>query len=374
MKYYIIAGEASGDLHGANLMKQLKTLDHKAKFRCWGGNKMQAQQGFIVKHLNELSYMGFWEVLINLRTILKNISLCKSDILHWKPDAIILIDYPGFNLRIAEFAKKNNIKVIYYISPQLWAWKQSRIKKIKRYVDKMLVILPFEKTFYEKFDFEVDFVGHPLIDVIDDEKEKLVSKTQFQSQNNLTDRPIVAILPGSRKQEISSMLKIMTQVLPFFPEYQFIIAGISSHPPGFYEAFMKKSNVAIVYDQTYPLLQNASAAIVASGTATLEAALFNTPQIVCYKGGDISYQIAKRLVKVKYISLVNLVMNKLIVKELIQNKFNPENLKIELNKLLNDDQYNKKILEGYESLKHSLGGAGASKNASKIIFNYLNKQ
>ncbi len=374
MKYYIIAGEASGDLHGANLMKHLKQLDGEAVFRCWGGDKMKARGGDLIKHYNDLSFMGFWEVLINIHIILRHIRFCKTDIIEWRPDTVILIDYPGFNLRIAEFAKKNNIKVIYYISPQLWAWKQSRIKKIKTCVDKMLVILPFEKTFYRKFNYEVEFTGHPLIDAIEAEKKRFLSTEDFLSKNNLPSRPVIAILPGSRKQEISKMLKIMALIVKFFPDYQFIIAGILSHSTAFYERFLQKSNVAIVYDQTYQVLQSASAAIVASGTATLEAALFKTPQVVCYKAGKISYHIARKLIKVKYISLVNLVMDRIVVKELIQKDFNPHSLKKELNKLLNDQQYRNNMLTGYAEMKNKLGGAGASKNASKIIYNYLREE
>ena len=374
MKYYIIAGEASGDLHGANLMKYLKEQDPDAYFRFWGGDKMKAQGGNLVEHVNNLAFMGFWEVLINLKKILKNISFCKADILKWNPDAVILIDYPGFNLRIAEHAKKHGIKVIYYISPQLWAWKQSRIKKIKRYVDKMLVILPFEKNFYKKFNYEVDFVGHPLIDALENEKKKFTNTENFLAKNHLTSKPVIAILPGSRKQEISKMLKIMSQVVSYFPGYQFLIAGISSYSPSFYEKFTKNSNVNIVYDQTYQLLQSSSAAIVASGTATLETALFNIPQVVCYKAGKISYYIARKLVNVKfvkYISLVNLIMGKMIVKELIQKEFNPESLKKELNKLLNDNQYRNNMLEGYIELKNKLGSTGASEKAAQLIYNYL---
>ncbi len=371
MKYYIIAGEASGDLHGSNLMKHLKRMDVNASFRCWGGEKMKAQGATLVKHINELAFMGFWEVLVNLRTIFKQIRLCKEDIKKWKPDAVILIDYPGFNLRIAEYAKTNNIKVIYYISPQLWAWKQSRIKKIKKYVDKMLVILPFEKDFYKKFNYNVEFPGHPLIDVIEDEKKKIEANSNFLIINDLPKKPIVAILPGSRKIEISKMLKIMTTVAESFTDYQFIIAGISSYSPDFYNKFIKKPNVKIVYDQTYSLLKSSEAAIVTSGTATLETALFNVPQVVCYKAGKISYSIARRLIKVKYISLVNLIMDKLIVKELIQNNFNTYSLKKEIKKILYDRNYRKEITNNYNDMKYKLGGTGASENASNIIYNYL---
>ncbi len=374
MKYYIIAGEASGDLHGANLIKHLKDSDTEADFRCWGGDKMKAQGATIVKHVNDLSFMGFWEVLINLPAILKSIRFCKKDILSYKPNALILIDYPGFNLSMAKFAKKNNIKTIYYISPQLWAWKQSRIKTVKRYVDKMLVILPFEKIFYNKFNYDVEFTGHPLIDAIESEKKKLISKENFIKKNNLPDKPIIAILPGSRKIEISKMLKIMAQIVKFFPDYQFVIAGISSLMPSFYEKFTKKTNVTIIYDQTYQILHSASAAIVASGTATLETALIKTPQVVCYKAGMISYHIAKKIVKVKYISLVNLVMDRIVVKELIQNDFNPNYLKDELYRLLTDEQYRNEMLEAYNKLENKLGGAGASKNAANIIYNYLKEE
>ena len=364
MNYYIIAGEASGDLHASNLMKELKVLDANAKFRCWGGDLMKAQGADLVKHYRELAFMGFTEVLMNLRTILSNIDFCKKDILEHKPDVLILVDYPGFNLRIAEFAKAEGIKVFYYISPQIWAWKQSRVHKIKRVVDKMFVILPFEKEFYQRFDYPVDFVGHPLLDAV----------VNYSNEPNTlsvtTDKPIIALLPGRRKQEISAMLPLMLSMKKQYSNYQFVIAGAPSQPKEFYQTFIEDTDVKIVFNQTYQLLQKAQVAMVTSGTATLETALFGVPEVVCYKGGAISFAIAKQLVKVKYISLVNLIMDKEIVKELIQNELNETNLKIELDKLLNADSRNK-MLSDYAELTTKLGGAGASKKTAGLMIDYL---
>lgn len=364
MKYYIIAGEASGDLHASNLMRELKVLDANAQFRCWGGDLMKAQGADLVKHYRDLAFMGFTEVLMNLRTILKNIDLCKKDISQYKPDVLILVDYPGFNLRIAEFAKASGIKVFYYISPQIWAWKQSRVHKIKRVVDKMFVILPFESEFYQRFDYTVDFVGHPLLDAI-------ANSPEYAAKLNITtNKPIIALLPGSRKQEINTVLPLMLGMLKHYPDYEFIIAGAPSQSAEFYETFTKDYNVKIVFNQTYQLLQKAQAALVTSGTATLETALFGVPEVVCYKGGSISYAIAKQLIKVKYISLVNLIMNKEIVKELIQHELNENNLKTELDKLL-DPAGRTKIMQDYAELKQALGGAGASKKTAALMINYL---
>jgi len=321
MKYYIIAGEASGDLHASNLMKALTERDAAAEFRCWGGDKMQAAGGILVKHYRELAFMGFAEVLLNLRTILKNIRFCKKDLKNYKPDVLILVDYPGFNMRIAEFAKLNAIPVHYYISPQIWAWKESRIHKIKRTVDHMYVILPFEKDFYEKkHQFPVHFVGHPLIDAI--AQYSKVDEVAFRKQHQLSDKPIIALLPGSRKQEIKQMLTVMLSISPQFPDYQFIIAGSPSQEAAFYQPFIANSQVQLLTNKTYDILSIASAAVVTSGTATLETALFKVPQVVCYKGSWLSYQIGKRLVKLKFISLVNLIMDSQIVSELIQNEMN----------------------------------------------------
>ncbi len=360
MKYYIIAGEASGDLHGSNLFKEIKQLDLNAEFRCWGGDLMKSQGAEIVRHINELAFMGFAEVLLNIRTILGNISFCKKDILNYKPDVLVLIDYPGFNLRIAEFAKKNGFKVIYYISPQLWAWKQSRVKIIKKYVDRMIVILPFEKDFYTKHNFNADFVGHPLLDAI--ENNVYADKILTQKES----KPIIAILPGSRKQEVKKMLPVMAKISNNFPDYRFIIAGVSSLDQNYYKKLIGNRNIEIAYSATYELLSKAKAALVTSGTATLETALFEVPEVVCYKGNYISYRIARSVIKIKYISLVNLIMDQEIVKELIQQDFNEEQLILELKKIL-DPINSKKLKESFITLKSKLGGKGASFKAAEII-------
>lgn len=371
MNYYLIAGEASGDLHGANLMKSISKLDKNAKFRCWGGDLMRAQGGFMVKHYRDLAFMGFAEVLLNISTILKNIKFCKADIKSNKPDVLILIDYPGFNLRIAEFAKKQGIKVFYYISPQIWAWKQNRVHKIKRIVDKMFVILPFEEDFYKRFKYNVDYVGHPLLDAIEEFNSEKLSFSEFVQNQNLDQKPIVAILPGSRKQEISKMLEVMLSIAPFYKDYQFVIAGAPSIDPGFYDPFIKRNNIKIVYNSTYELLQHSTAALVTSGTATLETALFGVPEVVCYSGGAVSYHIAKRLIKVKYISLVNLIMDEQVVKELIQDDFNAQKLKIELDDLLFNEQKRQILFQKYFELRKKLGNKGASERAASIMINNL---
>ena len=364
MKYYIIAGEASGDLHASNLMKELKAQDPSAQFRCWGGDLMKAQGAELVKHYRDLAFMGFTEVLMNIRTIFRNIDLCKKDIMDHRPDVLILVDYPGFNLRIAEFAKAEGIKVFYYISPQVWAWKQSRVHKIKKIVDRMFVILPFEKEFYERFDYKVDFVGHPLLDAVAN-----YSSTP-DSPPLKEPKPIIALLPGSRRQEISVMLPLMLSMRKYYPDHQFIVAGAPSQPEEFYRELINSPEIHLVFGQTYHLLQRAKAALVTSGTATLETALFSVPEVVCYKGGKISYLIARQLIKVKYISLVNLIMDKEIVKELIQDELNEKNLKIELDKLL-DDKFRVKMLSDFDELKKKLGGSGASATAARLMVNYL---
>jgi len=365
LKYYIISGEASGDLHASNLMKALKVEDRHAEFRFWGGDLMEAVGGTLVKHYRDLAFMGFAEVVMNLRTILNNIKYCKKDLLEYAPDVLILVDYPGFNLRIAEFAKKNGITVHYYISPQIWAWKENRISKIKRDVDQMYVILPFEKEFYEdKHNFPVHFVGHPLLDAIANRKP--VDPKKFSKENSLNDKPIIALLPGSRKQEITKMLSVMLQMAPKFPDHQFVIAGAPSQERSFYESFLKDENVAIVENKTYDLLSVSAAAIVTSGTATLETALFKIPEVVCYKGNEISYQIGKRLVNVKYISLVNLILDKEVVTELIQDQFNDVNLENELFKIL-DHKEREIMFDHYYQLEQALGGKGASDNTAKLI-------
>jgi len=367
VKYYIIAGEASGDLHASNLMKAIQQKDADADFRFWGGDLMQQVGGNLVKHFRDLAFMGFVEVLLNLRTILKNISFCKKDIVSWNPDVLILVDYPGFNLRIAEFAHQKGLKVIYYISPQVWAWKKGRVKTIKKVVDKMLVILPFEKDFYAGYGTEVDFVGHPLLDAL--QQEKHLPKKQFQKQNNLPDKPIIALLPGRRKQEVAKMLEVMLQNVALFPKYEFVIAGVSTVGKEFYNQFLINDSVKVLFNQTHDILYHADAAMVTSGTATLETALIGTPEVVCYRGNRLSYEIARRIIKVKYISLVNLIMDKLVVKELIQDELTPSNLKNELEKLLNNRFYREKQLSDYNNLREKLGKSGASIKAAQIINN-----
>lgn len=368
MKYYIIAGEASGDLHASNLVASLKKIDGNAVFRGWGGDLMELKGVNIIKHYKDLAFMGFWEVLKNLKTIMKNLSFCKQDILSFQPDVLILVDYPGFNLRIAEWAKKNNIKVVYYISPQVWAWKENRVKKIKKYVDKMLVILPFEKTFYEKHHFEVAYVGHPLLDAISNFNPE--TKETFYKKNELNDKPIIALLPGSRKQEIEKMLPLMLSVTDSFNDYQFVVSKAPSVDEHFYKKLIKNKAI-LCKSSSYDLLSYAKAALVTSGTATLETALFKVPQIVCYKGNNISYQIAKRVINVKYISLVNLIYDDEVVKELIQYDLTTQNLKLELQKILTPDN-RKAILEKYETLIQKLGEGGASDKAAEQIWHFLN--
>lgn len=369
MKYYIIAGEASGDLHGANLMKNIFKHDAQAEIRFWGGDLMQQTGGTLVKHYRDLAFMGFAEVLMNLKTILNNIKVCKADILAFQPDVIIYIDYPGFNMRIAEWAKKLGIKNHYYISPQIWAWKENRIKAIKRDVDKMYVILPFEKDFYEtKHHFPVEFVGHPLIDAIHNRPK--TDATAFKKENGLDERPIIALLPGSRKQEIAKMLSQMLSVIKNFPDYQFVIAGAPSQEFSFYQQFLTNDQVHFISNKTYDLLSVAHAALVTSGTATLETALFKVPEVVLYKGNWISYQIAKRVITLKYISLVNLIMDKEVVTELIQDDCNPKKIKTELQKLLNTED-RAALLKNYDLLEEKLGGEGASEKTAQLIINSI---
>jgi lipid-A-disaccharide synthase len=366
MKYYIIAGEASGDLHGSNLIKQLAIQDPNYSIRCWGGNLMEAAGGMLVKHYRDLAFMGFAEVIKNLPTILSNLRFCKTDILQYKPDVLILIDYPGFNLRIAEWAKQQGFKVVYYIAPQVWAWKANRVKKMRQNIDLMLCILPFEKTYFKsEWDWEVSYVGHPLIEVIED----------FKASNQLSKKPIIALLPGSRKQEIAKKLPIMLSVAPHFPNYEFVVAQAPGQEADFYTPFLNgQSNVKIVKDSTYKLLLESSAALVTSGTATLETALFGVPEVVCYKGSNISYQIAKRLVKIKFISLVNLIMDKEIVKELIQDALTTEQLIKALNQLLTNPQHLTQLKEAYATLYERLAAGGhASENAAKEIMVFLNQ-
>jgi lipid-A-disaccharide synthase len=346
-------------------MKALKQKDPEADFRFWGGDLMEKAGGTLVKHYRELAFMGFSEVVMNLRTIFKNISYCKKDIEQFSPDVLIFIDYPGFNFRIAKWARKKGLRTHYYISPQLWAWKENRITAVKRDIDEMYVILPFEKKFYEgKHNFPVHFVGHPLLDAIEQRKE--ISENGFLKTHNLPNKPIIALLPGSRKQEISKMLATMLKVVDHYPDYQFIIAGAPSQEAEFYAPFIKKQNVFLLDNKTYDLLAHSTAALVTSGTATLETALFNVPEVVCYKGSFISYNIAKRIIDLDFISLVNLIMDREVVKELIQGDFKVKNLKSELDLILEDTE-RQHIFENYRRLKKKLGGPGASQRTAELI-------
>lgn len=368
MKYYIIAGEASGDLHGSNLMREIFKLDTDAEIRFWGGDLMQDVGGTLVKHYRDLAFMGFAEVVMNLRTILNNMKFCKKDILSFNPDAIIFIDYPGFNMEIAQWAKKRNMPTHYYISPQIWAWKENRITKIKRYIDHMYVILPFEKKFFEeKHHYKVHFVGHPLLDAIG--RQPKVDTSKFLTDYHLDSRPIVALLPGSRKQEVRKMLELMLSVTDLYPNYQFVIAGAPSLERDFYTPYLSDS-VKFVSNKTYELLASSHAALVTSGTATLETALFKVPEVVCYRANPISYQIAKRIITLKYISLVNLIMDREVVKELIQDELNTNNIAQELDKILSGNHRNI-MLQDYEDLSQLLGSGGASERTANLIIKSL---
>ena len=365
MKYYIIAGEASGDLHGSNLIKAILEKDTEAQIRCWGGDLMKKAGGALAKHYKEMAFMGFIEVLSNLSSIFKNISFCKKDISQFGPDVIIFIDFSGFNLRIAKWAKENRFATHYYISPQVWASREGRVKKIKKYIDHMYVILPFEASFYKKHDVIVNFVGHPLLDAINN--ANVQDDKTFRTTHNLhIERPIIALLPGSRKQEVEKMLSVMLAMVPKFEDFQFVIAGAPSLEPSFYRAFITTKNVHFITGATYDLLHNAHSALVTSGTATLETALFKVPQVVCYKGNWLSYQIAKRIITLKYISLVNLIMDKEVVKELIQNDLTPTNLTTELKKIIEGPQ-RALMLNSYDKLANKLGGTGASERAAHLI-------
>ena len=374
MKYYIIAGEASGDLHGSNLIKELKNINPSSTFRCWGGDLMKSQCNKLVMHYDDFSYMGFLEVIVNAKKILSYISLCKKDIEEYNPDVIIYIDYPGFNMKIAEWAKRKNFINHFYISPKVWVWKEYRVKKIKRVIDKMYVILPFEEGFYiNKHNYKVDFVGHPLLDAIDNQKE--FNRQEFLTKNKLSSKPVIALLPGSRNQEIIKLLPLMLDVVSNFNDYQIIIAGAPNKSINYYEKIIlsnkeSRSSIKVICNQTYDILRISSAAIVTSGTATLETALFKVPQVVCYKTSMISYLIGRLLIhNLKFISLVNIILDKHVVKELIQNNCNKDNLVIELQKILNKSDRSL-MLKEYELLHKKLGGKGASKKTAELISKY----
>lgn len=370
MKYYIIAGERSGDLHASNLMKEILKLDSEADFRFFGGDFMQNVGGELVTHYREMAYMGFLDVFLNLDKVWANIKRCKSDIASYNPDALVLVDYSGFNLRIAKFIKKNHpqIPIHYYIAPKIWAWYQSRANKIKKIIDYMYVILPFERSFYQKFNYEVNYVGNPCVDAV----KQFIPNPNFLKDNNLSEKPILAVLPGSRKGEVDHMLHFMVSILPGFRDYQFVIAGVNNLDAKYYEAFHREGVVTVVYEQTYDLLAHAKAALVTSGTATLETALFKVPQVVCYATSTISYLIIKALIKVKYISLVNLIAQNQVVKELIQDEFSPTNVMEEMKEILKNEEYRNQIIDGYDEIIHILGKENASENTAKLICGSLN--
>ena len=368
MRYYIIAGEASGDLHASNLVAEIKKKDKKAEFRGCGGDLMKAQGVDLLKHYRTMAFMGFVEVAVNLRKVLDNIAQCKKDIIEYQPDALILVDYPGFNLRIADFAHEKGFKVLYYISPQVWAWKRRRVKKIKKSVNKMIVIFPFEEAFYKEYGVDVTYVGNPLLDELS--KSGTPNRSIFLRRNSLGEkREIIALLPGSRTQEVKRILPVMLKVVPHFPDYQFVIGGVSSLDKSLYKKIIGNTDVFLIENQTYELLQNSSAAVVTSGTVTLETALFTVPEVVCYKATGFSYLLAKWMIKVKYISLVNLVMDKEVVKELIQSDLTEKNIVTELERLLHDGKRQRQILEDYDELRDRLGNAGASEKAAEIVVN-----
>jgi lipid-A-disaccharide synthase len=372
MKYYIIAGEASGDLHGSNLIRSLKQADADAQIRCWGGELMQTEGGTLVKHYRETAYMGIFEVMANAKKIAANFAFCYDDIASFRPDVVILIDYPGFNLRIAKWAKTQGIKVFYYISPKVWVWKESRVKHIKKYVDRMFVIFPFEKDWYaQRHQYEVDYAGNPLIDAIEERKKSILPRSEFILTNNLKDKPIIALLPGSRKQEITRLLPIMSQVAAKYSSCQFVIAGTSAFNLSFYQEY-GSAQLPVVFNQTYELLFHSAAAVVASGTATLETALFRVPQVVCYRINPATYIFGKPLIPIKYFSLVNIIMDKEVVRELLQ--FNlVRDISVELDKILNDTTYRNKMLASYDSLHQKCGGAGASVRVAELMVSYLKK-
>ncbi|MBI5540961.1 MAG: lipid-A-disaccharide synthase [Bacteroidia bacterium] len=370
MKYYVIAGEASGDLHASNLIQEIKEFDPSSEFRGWGGDLMISKNVNVVKHIKELAFLGITEVIANIRTIKKNFKFCEQDIVSYSPDVLILVDYPGFNLRIAKFAKSKGFKIFYYISPTVWAWHQSRVEQVRKYVDKMFTILPFEKEFYKKFNIDVEFVGHPLLDAIANEQKNIPPFNEFCIQNKLSGKPIIAILPGSRKQEIKKKLPLMLKIVEYFNDFQFVIAGAPSISVDFYNQYMDNQKVPIVFGKTYQILKNAQSAIVTSGTATLETALFNIPQVVCYKTSPLTYIIAKLFVSIKHISLVNIILNKESITELIQGKLTVNNLKNELT-LITTGEKREQILSDYELLSKLIGEPGASKRIAKIMVELL---
>ncbi|NLC50511.1 MAG: lipid-A-disaccharide synthase [Bacteroidales bacterium] len=376
MKYYIIAGEASGDLHASNLMQAIKEKDENAEFRFFGGDLMQQVGGTLVKHYRELAFMGFVPVLLNLKTILRNLEICKKDIVKFVPDVVILVDYPGFNLKIAKYLKQNtSIPVTYYISPKIWAWKEYRIKDFKKYVDQMLCILPFEVDFYKKHNYPVSYVGNPTVDAIEKREDKDQTFQEFIELHKLDDKPIIAILAGSRKQEIEDNLPHMLKAIEVFKSHQVVIAGAPGIDKSFYNKTLQNNNATLLFGQTYNILSQANVALVTSGTATLETALLNVPQVVCYKTPipKLVYWVFKNMLHTPYISLVNLIANKKVVRELFAKFFSVENIHDEIEKLLFDPKYRKNMLSEYKLIQEKLGTENASNKAAKLIYDRLTK-
>ena len=372
MRYYLIAGEASGDLHGSNLMKALKETDAQAEFRYYGGDLMQAAGGSLVKHYREMAFMGFIDVLVNIRTIIKNMQLCKKDILQFSPDALILIDYAGFNLRIAGFSYRNSIRTFFYISPKVWAWKKKRIIKLKKYIHKLFVIFPFEVEYFRKNGLEVEFYGNPLLDALSQFKNSEASVADFRKENGISGKPVVALIGGSRRHEISRCLPEMVKASKEFPEYEFVVAGTAAIPKEHYNKILQGSNIKIIFNQTYQLLQNAYAAVVTSGTATLETALFRVPQVVIFKTGTFTYHIGKFFVKIRFFSLVNLIAGREVVKELLQFNLSGD-IAVELKRICQDKIRRNEILEGYDQIISSLGSEGTSNRIAKRIWELAGK-
>jgi len=375
MKYFLIAGEPSGDIHGAGLMEEIRKEDSESEFMYCGGDKMSEQGGVLIKHYRDMAFMGILPVILNLNKIQQNFSECKANIKAFKPDCLILIDYPGFNLKMAEFARKEGIKTVYYISPKIWAWNTGRVKKIKAFIDEMYTIFPFETSFYKKYNYEVNYVGNPVSDLINRELEKEVNFEKFCSENNIDRKPIIALLAGSRRNEITSILPILERLPEKFPEYQFVIAGAPGNSPEFYQSVMK-TNLKVIFNRTYDLIRISRAAVVASGTATLETALLGTPHVVCYKMGMGWFLeiFRNQILKTKYFSLVNLVAEKEVVKELFQSQLTIDNISLELNNILAEGKSREIMLRDYQKISEKLTSQGAAKNAAKQIVGTLKKQ
>lgn len=373
MKYYIIAGEASGDMHAANLMKQLKIRDAGAYFRVWGGDKMQAETNEMVRHFKDTSFMGIFKVLWNIRSIKKNFSLCENDIMAFKPDVLILIDNSGFNLRIAKYVRQSKLstRIYYYILPQAWAWKQKRVHTIHQWCHRVFAILPFEKDFYKSYGYDVDYVGHPILDALEQRKPSLLGPDELRKEFKLSEKPIIALLPGSRKQEIKTKLPAMLKVVGHFPDYQFVIAGSETIDLSFYKKYME-TDVKIIFNRTYDILNNATAALVTSGTATLETALFRVPQVVCYEPGYVTYHLLKRIVKIKFICMVNLILDRMAVQELIGADLNEKRLVKELNLILEGEK-RAQMLKDYNELEIKMGGTGASARTAELMWEDISK-